>query len=337
MSHANACLTPRGRLKLARCVVEDGWPLRRAADRFQVSHTTAKRWADRYREHGEAGMLDRSSRPHRSPNRTPRRVEKKIKHLRTSKRLGPARIAWRLGMHPSTVHRVIDRLGLPNLVLLDQATGEPIRREKPVRYEREAPGDLVHVDIKKLGNIPDGGGWRVHGREVGGANSQAHRDPNRARKAQGRPNLGYSYLHNAVDDHSRLAYCEILPNEKAETAAAFWHRAVVWFAAQGIFVERVLTDNGSCYRSRTWAEAMANTDCRHKRTRPYRPQTNGKVERFNRTLLTEWAYARPYKSEQLRRKALPKWLHIYNHHRAHTALGGQPPASRVTNLSGQYS
>jgi hypothetical protein len=337
MSHANACLTPRGRLKLARCVVEGGWPLRRAAERFQVSVPTAKRWADRYRESGPAGMVDRSSRPHCSPNRTHRRVEKKIKHLRTKKQLGPAQIASRLGMHASTVHRVIVRLGLPRLCLIDQATGEPIRRAKPRRYEHTYPGSLVHVDIKKLGNIPDGGGWRAVGRGVGERNSSAHRDPSRPRKVHGRPNLGYSYLHNAVDDHSRLAYVEILSDEKAETAAAFWHRAVVWFAAQGIFINRVLTDNGSCYVSKKWAEAMRNTNCVHKRTRPRRPQTNGKVERFNRTLLKEWAYARPYASERLRRRALPKWLHMYNHHRAHTALGGRPPASRVTNLSGQYS
>ena len=337
MSHANAALAPRGRLKLARCVVEDGWPLRRAAERFQVSVPTAKRWADRYRELGQAGRVDRSSRPHHSPNRTHRRLEKKIKHLRMTKQLGPVQIAGRLGMHASTVHRVIVRLGLPKLVLVDQATGELIRREKPRRYEHEAPGNLVHVDIKKLGNIPDGGGWRVHGRSAGTVNSSAHRDPARPRKVPGRANLGYCYLHNAVDDYSRLAYVEIHDDEKAETAAGFWHRAVVWFATQGITIERVLTDHGSCYRSRIWAQAVAQTGCRHKRTRPYRPQTNGKVERFNRTLMKEWGYARPYKSERLRRLALPKWLHIYNHHRAHTALKGQPPATRVTNLSGQYN
>jgi transposase InsO family protein len=337
MSHANACLTPKGRLRLARCIVEDGWPLRRAADRFQVSATTAKRWADRYRELGESGMVDRSSRPHHSPRRTPRRMEAKIKHLRTKKRQGPVQIAGRLGMHASTVHRVIVRLGLPQLSAVDRATGEAIRGQKPVRYERSRPGELVHVDIKKLGNIPDGGGWRIHGRQAGGTYRQAHRDPNRPRKVHGRPNLGYSYLHNAVDDYSRLAYVEILPDEKDVTAAGFWHRAVVWFATQGIFIDRVLTDNGGCYRSKKWAEAMKNTDCKHKRTRPYRPQTNGKVERFNRTMLTEWAYVRPYSSERLRRRALPRWLHLYNHHRAHSSLGGRPPASRVTNLSGQYS
>jgi hypothetical protein len=317
--------------------VEDGWPLRRAAERFQVSATTAKRWADRYRELGESGMVDRSSRPHHCPRQTPRRIEAQIKHLRTTKRLGPVQIAGRLGMHASTVHRVIVRLGLPRLTAIDQATGEVIRRGKPVRYERSRPGELVHVDIKKLGNIPDGGGWRIHGRQVGEVHSQAHRDPIRPRKVPGRPNLGYSYLHNAVDDYSRLAYVEILPDEQGATAAGFWHRAVIWFAAQGIFIDRVLTDNGSCYRSKKWAEAMKNTDCKHNRTRPYRPQTNGKVERFNRTMLTEWAYARPYTSERLRRRALPRWLHLYNHHRAHSSLGGQPPASRVTNLSGQNS
>lgn len=218
-----------------------------------------------------------------------------------------------------------------------------IRREKPVRYEHPYPGSLVHVDIKKLGNIPDGGGWRVHGREIGERNSQTHRDPNRPRKVPGRANLGYSYLHNAVDDHSRLAYVEILPDQKAPTAAAFWHRAVVWFAAQGIFIDRVLTDNGSCYRSKKWAEAMPK-QWRTPTARTsapaldgHRQTTNGKAERFNRTLLKEWAYARPYPSEQARRQALPKWLHTYNHHRAHTALGGHPPASRVTNLSGQYN
>lgn len=337
MPHANATLTERGRLKLALCIVEDGWSYRLAAERFQVSPPTAKRWADRYRALGAAGMVDRSSRPHRSPRKTPRPLERKIKHLRTKKQLGPVQIAGRLGMHASTVHRVITRLGLPRLCRLDQATGEPIRREKPIRYQHAYAGSMVHVDIKKLGNIPDGGGWRALGRGVGERHSSAHRDPSRPRKVHGRPNLGYCYLHNAIDDYSRLAYVEILPDEKAETAAAFWHRAVVWFAVQGIFVDRVLTDNGSCYVSKKWAEAMKNTDCIHKRTRPRRPQTNGKVERFNRTLLKEWAYARAYSSERARRRALPKWLHIYNHHRAHTALGGSPPASRVTNLSGQYN
>jgi transposase InsO family protein len=322
MSHANAVLTPKGRLLLARCVVEDRWPLARAAERFQVSVATAARWAGRYREHGEAGMADRSSRPHRSPKRTPARRERRIIGLRVNRRWGPARIGYRLGLHPSTVHRVLSRYGLARLAWLDRATGRVVRR-----YEHAAPGELVHVDIKKLGRIPDGGGHRVVGKAAGNRNktgTQANRRP------------GYAYLHNAVDDHSRLAYTEILPDEKKDTAAGFWGRANAFFESAGITVQRVLTDNGSCYRSRTFAEALG-PGIRHKRTRPYRPQTNGKVERYNRTMLEEWAYARPYASEAERIAAFPAWLHGYNHHRGHTSLKGQPPASRVPNLSGQYS
>jgi transposase InsO family protein len=328
--HRNAPLTETGRLRLARCVVEDGWPLRRAAERFQVSHTTAARWAGRYRREGPAGMADRPSRPHSSPARTPVRTERRIVRLRVGKRLGPARIAGRLGMHASTVHRVLARYGCPPLAHLDRASGARVRR-----YERERPGELVHVDVKKLGNIPDGGGWRTLGRAQGKRARQAHRDPARPRRVGGRPNLGYSCLHTAIDDHSRLAYTEILPDERKETAAAFLARACAWFAAAGITIERVISDNGACYRSRAWARACAELGIAHKRTRPYRPQTNGKVERFHRTLADEWAYARPYATETERRAALDPWLHIYNHHRGHTALKGQPPASRVTNLSGQ--
>jgi transposase InsO family protein len=328
--HRNAPLTETGRLRLARCVVDDGWPVRRAAERFQVSHTTAARWAARYRQDGAAGMADRSSRPRSSPARTPRRTERRIVGLRVSRRLGPARIAWRLGLHASTVHAVLARYRCPALAHLDRATGVPVRR-----YERERPGELVHVDIKKLGNIPDGGGHRVLDRAAGKRNRSAHRDPGRRRKIPGQANLGYAYLHTALDDHSRLAYTEILEDEKRETATAFLARAAAWYAAAGITIERVLTDNGSCYRSRLWAAACKDLDITHKRTRPYRPQTNGKVERFHRTLADEWAYARPYPTETQRREALDPWLHTYNHHRGHTALKGLPPASRVTNLSGQ--
>ncbi|AUH44584.1 IS481 family transposase [Streptomyces sp. CMB-StM0423] len=317
MPHRNAPLTETGRLRLARCVVEDGWPLRRAAERFQVSPTTAQRWADRYRACGEAGMADRSSRPRRCPRRTPTRTERRIIKVRVLRRWGPARIAHLLGLIPSTVHRVLTRYRLARLTHLDRATGRVIRR-----YERDRPGELVHVDIKKLGNIPDGGGHKVLGRQAG-------------RKT--RKNAGYSYLHTAVDDHSRLAYSEIHTDEKKETATAFWTRAHAFFTDCGITVERVLTDNGACYKSHTWRDALADAGITHKRTRPYRPQTNGKVERLNRTLLDEWAYAKPYRSEQERRDAFPTWLHTYNHHRGHTALKGQPPATRVPNLSGQYS
>ncbi|MCG8926985.1 IS481 family transposase, partial [Lentzea sp. CC55] len=331
MTHANAPLTELGRLRLARCVVEDEWPVRRAAERFQVSISTAQRWACRYRVSGAAGMADRSSRPRSSPRRTPTRTERRIIKVRLARRWGPARIAYLLGLVPSTVHRVLARYGLARLSQVDRATGQPVRR-----YERAAPGELVHVDIKKLGNIPDGGGHKIHGRHAGKRNSSAHRDPARPRKISSRANLGYSYLHNAVDDHSRLAYSEILADETKETAAAFWRRAQAFFHGNGITVERVLTDNGSCYRSRLWRDTLTAAGITHKRTRPYRPQTNGKVERFNRTLLDEWAYAHPYRTETERREAFPQWLHTYNHHRGHTALKGQPPASRVPNLTGQY-
>ncbi|MFH9466413.1 IS481 family transposase [Streptomyces clavifer] len=317
MPHRNAPLTETGRLRLAHCVVEDGWPLRRAAERFQVSPTTAQRWAGRYRALGDAGMTDLSSRPHHSPRRTPTRTERRIIKVRVIRRWGPARIAHLLGLVPSTVHRVRTRYGLARLTHLDRATGRVIRR-----YERERPGELVHVDIKKLGNIPDGGGHKKLGRPAG-------------RKT--RSGVGYSYIHTAVDDPSRLAYSEILTNEKKETATGFWTRAQEFFLSCGITVERVLTDNGACYKSYLWRDALAAAGITHKRTRPYRPQTNGKVERLNRTLLDEWAYAKPYRSEQEPRDAYPAWLHTYNHHRGHTALAGKPPASRVPNLTGQYS
>ena len=319
MSHPNAFLAPRGRLQLAKCVVDDGWPLRRAAERFQVSVPTAARWAGRYREHGEDGMEDRSSRPLRSPSRTPQRRERRIIALRVNRRWGPARIGYLLGLHPSTVHKVLSRFGLAKLSWLDRATGRVIRR-----YEHEKPGDMIHVDIKKLGRIPDGGGHRVMDRAAGRKNKTGT-------AANRRP--GYAYLHNAVDDHSRFAYTEILEDEKKETAAGFWERANEAFNAAGITVKRVLTDNGSCYRSHAFKDALG-PDITHKRTRPYRPQTNGKVERFNRTMLEEWAYARPYTSEAERVAAFPAWLHDYNHHRGHTSLKGQPPASRVTNVRG---
>lgn len=339
MSHRNSPLSPTGRLRLARCVVEDGWPLRRAANRFNVSVTTAKRWADRYRESGPAGMGDRSSRPRSCPHRTRRRRERRVVGLRVSRRWGPARIAFHLGLNVSTVHRILTRYRCLRLSWIDPATGAPVRarRREVRRYEREAPGDLIHVDIKKLGRIPDGGGHRVHGRAQGARNSSAHREPGRTRKVAGRPNLGYAYLHHAVDDHSRYAYSEILADEKKETATAFMTRALAHFASIGVTTARVMTDNGSCYRSRVFRDLLDENGIKHKWTRPYRPQTNGKVERFNRTLQEEWAYARPYLSETERVAAFPEFLRIYNHERGHTALRGNSPADRVPNLSGQYN
>jgi len=325
--HRNAPLTETGRLRLARCVVDDGWPVRRAAQRFQVSPSTASKWAGRYRLWGEAGMGDVSSRPHRSPCRTPSRTERRIIKVRVLRRWGPARIAFFLGLNPATVHRVLTRYNIARLAHLDRATGHIVRR-----YEHARPGDLVHVDIKKLGNIPDGGGSRAHGLTVGKRNSQ--RTVTTHRRAGGKkPAIGHSYLHTALDDHSRLVYTEILADETQHTAAAFWRRARDYFTACGTTVHRVLTDNGPCYRSQAWHHALTETGIRHKRTRPYRPQTNGKVERFHRTLTEEWAYAHPYTSETQRRQTLPTWIHTYNHHRGHTALAGQPPATRVHNLT----
>ncbi|WP_271035611.1 IS481 family transposase, partial [Mycolicibacterium holsaticum] len=280
MSHANALLTPKGRLRLARCVVDQGWPLRRAAERFQCSPTTAKKWAERYRVGGVAAMVDRSSRPSVSPNRTPKKTERRIINLRFTRRWGPHRIAYHLHLSRSTVQAVLRRHRMPLLRHLDHNTGLAVRRPTPHRYEHLAPGDLVHVDIKKLGRIPDGGGHRKLGRTIGNRHNNKH----------GR---GYAYLHHAVDDHSRLAYSEILDDERKETAVAFWQRAKQSFAEHGIVIKAVLTDNGSCYRSKLFAQALGS-DVKHKKTRPYRPQTNGKVERFNRTLNQEWAYAQTY-------------------------------------------
>ena len=221
------------------------------------------------------------------------------------------------------MHRVLVRHAMPRLAWLDRPSG------KPVRYERDRPGELVHVDIKKLGKLRDGGGWHAHGR--GSAQHlQSRQDLRKGLRA------GYDFVHSAVDDHSRLAYCEVLPDEQGPTAAAFWGRAQAFFAAHGIVVARVLTDNGACYRSHAWRDQLATAGIAHKRTRPYRPQTNGKVERLNRTLLTEWAYAQVFTSGQQRTAAQKHWLYTYNHHRAHTALGGRTPVSRVNNLPGHY-
>jgi transposase InsO family protein len=327
--HRNASLSETGRLRLARCVVEEGWPLRRAAERFQVSVTTAARWAGRYRVLGVVGMTDRSSRPHRSPTRTPTRAERRIIRVRVIRRWGPARIGYLLGVHPSTVHRVLTRYGLAKLRWLDRPTGHVIRRMEPAKC-----GDMVHVDVKKLGKIPAGGGWRMLGRTVGRHNSRADKTSGRRNK-HGQALHGHHFLHTAIDGHSRLAYTELLADERKETAAAFWIRAHAWFTECEITVRKVLTDNGACYRSRPFAQALA--DVEHRRTRPYRPQTNGKVERFHRTLADEWAYARLYRTDAERCAAFGDWLHNYNHHRGHTALGGKPPASRVPNLSGQNS
>jgi len=332
VSHANAALTPKARLKLARLVVDDGWPVARAAERFQVSWPTAKRWADRYRELGAAGMADRSSRPHRQPNKTAQPTVRKIVHLRWKHKLGPVAIADRVGLAASTVHAVLTRCGINRLSHVDRVTGEPVRR-----YEHPHPGAMLHVDVKKLGNVPDGGGWRFLGREQGEKNSRATAARTGRRGYAGGANVGTAYVHTVIDDHSRVAYAEVHDDETAATAIGVLRRAVAWFATRGVKTERVLSDNGSCYRSHAWRDTCTELGIKHKRTRPYRPQTNGKIERFHRTLAAGWAFQRLYLSESARRKALPAWLHEYNHHRPHTAIGKVPPVTRLTNVSGQYS
>ena len=339
MPHANTPLSELGRLRLARFHVESGSTIRATAERFQVSTTTVIRWSRRYRAVLEAGrrptvrdMVDVSSRPHRSPARTHRRIEKKVTHLRTSRRLGPVQIAGRVGIPASTVHRILVREGLNRLDHMDRATGQVVRR-----YERADPGDLVHVDVKKFAVVPPGGGWRVNGRAFDQTRAAERR--NRAAQARrgGTGRSGYAYVHSAVDDHSRLAFSEVHDNETSATTIGFWNRAITFFAAHGITVREVISDNGPNYRSRDWVTFNAAKGVSVLRTRPFRPQTNGKVERYQRTLRDEWGYAKAYRSESARRNALTSWLHIYNHHRPHTALGGKPPVTRATNVLGQNS
>ena len=332
MSHRNAPLTSEGRRRLCERVDADR-PICHVAAEAGIARQTLGRWYARWREEGEAGLEDRSSRPHRSPNQTDPDVEARVVALRREHKVGPVQLVGRLAdeglqLPVSTVYRILVRHGISRLRDLD-VTGEDLR-EPVVRYEWAKPGDMVHVDVKKLGRIPDGGGWRVHGR-----GSAQHKTTGRAKTAGAR--AGYVYLHCAVDDHSRLAYTEELPDEKGATAAAFWARAVKFFRRHGIRrIRRVLTDNGACYRSWAFAAALAASRTRHKRTRPYRPQTNGKVERYHRTLAREWAYSRAWSSNDERAAALQAFLDRYNYARPHTALNGRPPASRtpgVTNLA----
>ncbi|MFC6145343.1 IS481 family transposase [Corynebacterium nasicanis] len=333
MTHRNASLTALGRQRIVDLVLKKGWSQRRVAERFQVSVATVNRWVQRARA-GE-DLTDRSSRPRTCPHRLPQRTERRIINLRFTRRWGPHRIGYHLGIPRSTVGRVLARYNMPRLACIDQTTGLPVRKQPARRYEYPHPGDMVHVDIKKLGRIPDGGGWKIHGR-----GSQKDRAAGRRRdaawRAGAKPGRGYSYLHHAVDDHSRVVYSEILDDEKKETAAGFWARARAYFDSLGITVKRVMTDNGSCYRSHAFAAAIGQ-DVSHRFTRAYRPQTNGKVERFNRTLMTEWAYAQPYTSEKARQATYADFIHDYNCHRAHTAIGGLTPMQRVHNVTGKYS
>ena len=332
MTHANAPLTPEGRRRLARLVVEEGWPVRRAAERFQVSPATVSRWVGRY----QAGqpLEDRSWSPHHSPGRLARRTERRIIALRLKRRWGPHRIAttwaWRAPLWGASWP-----YNMPRLTEVDQATGLVVRRPVPVRYEKTSPGELVHLDIKKLGRVPDGGGWRAHGRGSAPALA-ADRARTRTRR-RGGPVGGYRCIHHAIDDYSRVVYSEILDDERKETAAGFFQRANAFFKDLGVTVQAVMTDNGACYRSRAFNQVLSSAGVKYRYTRPYRPQTNGKVERFNRTLAREWAYAHTYTSQTQREAAYQTWLHHYNHHRPHTALDGQTPANRIHNLTRKYT
>src|SRR5262245_9863096 len=292
-----------------------GWSVSEISEQMNVSRPTVYKWWARWRAEGEAGLWDRSSRPRRCPQRTNAQLERRIERLRRTRKLGPARIGGIVGMHASTVHRVLRRRGLQRLQWMNRPTGRVVRR-----IETSRPGELVHVDIKKLSRIPVGGGWRAHGWET---------------RTRNRQRVGYDYVHSAIDAYSRIAYSEILPDLDAECCVGFFDRAVSWFTLHGVTVEAVLTDNGAGYISRLWAGLCDELSIEHRRIRPHHPQTNGKVERFNRTLLDEWAYVRTYRSDTQRHQALDRWLHHYNHHRCHTALDGQPPMSRINNDSGQ--
>jgi len=319
--HANAALSWSGRRLLAERVVVGGWTLTAAAGAAGVSRRCARKWVGRYREAGGAGLVDRSSAPLRVANRTrPERVAAILALRRL--RMTSAEIAETLGMPLSTVSVVLKRNGVVRL--------GRIGLEQPRRYERSRPGELVHLDVKKLGRIKGGAGWRVTGPK--------HHYNTTLTDGSGirRNTVGYEYVHVAVDDYSRLAYAEVLLDEKASTAAAFLRRAVAHYQRHGITVERILTDNGSCYRGVVHAVACRRLGIRHLRTRPYRPQTNGKAERFIRTMLNGWAYGAIYRSSQERSRALDGWLWHYNHRRRHSALGHQAPIAR-TNLLGSYT
>lgn len=323
MSHGNAPLTVEGRRRFCERI-DAGRAKAHVAAEVGLSRQCVTKWYDRWCEDGEDGLVDRSSQPHGSPRRTSAAVTARIEVLRRERKLGPARIAHELAgegitISASGVHQVLVRLDLNRLRDLDRPTGQQLRRP---RYERETPGELIHVDVKKLGKIRPGGGWRVHGR--GSAQDKAAHRSKR---------VGYDYVHVAVDDYTRLSYVEVLPDERGVTCAAFLTRAATFFAGYGIRVERVMSDNAFCYRHSTaFKTAVAALGAVQKFIKPHCPWTNGKAERFNQTLAYEWAYASVFDSSEDRTAALQQWLHHYNHHRPHSALGGHPPISRVTNV-----
>jgi transposase InsO family protein len=311
--HPNAPLTREGRRRMVRCVVVEGWTVTATAERFQVDAKTVRKWRDRFLAEGVSGLQDRSCRPRWSPNRTPKRLRRRVLYLRRKRRWGADHIAFEVGLAASTVQNILNRAGEGRLDRGDRATS----RVKPRRYQRERPGELIHVDIKKLAGIPDGGGWRTRGRGFPGE------------KATNSGRAGYRYIHTAIDDRTRIAYSEILDDEKAATAAGFWKRAEAWYSTIGITCERVITDNGGCYKSGLWHRACQTTGTTVKKTRPRRPQTNGKVERFHRILLEEWAYICPWTSETQRHHAYQGFIHFYNHHRSHGSLEWSTPTNTL--------
>jgi transposase InsO family protein len=311
--HPNAVLTPTGRRRMVACVLEARWTIEATAERFQIDAKTVRKWRDRYLAQGNAGLVDRSSRPHRSPTQTPEPVRRQVIALRCRRRWGADHIGHELGLAASTVGAILRAEGLGRLDRGDRASTGPVRR-----YQRDRPGELIHVDVKKIAAIPSGGGWRLHGR--GGDDHGGH------------SGAGYRYIHTALDDRTRLAYSQVLDDERAVTAAAFWARAAAWFATRGITCERVITDNGACYRSGQWHQACAVTATTVKKTRPRRPQTNGKVERYHRILLEEWAYIRAWTSETERSAGYDGFVHFYNHHRSHGALGWATPLDTLHTL-----
>lgn len=325
MAHANARLTVHGRLLLVDRVRRQGWAVAHAAKAMGISRQCAHRWVARFDAQGPDGLVDRSSRPRSCPRRTGPVVEAAILAARAEHRRGQDWLGPQLGVPPRTVSRVLRRAGVARLADCDPLTGARIRSSKATatRYERERPGELVHMDVKKIGRIPAGGGWRAHGRAAGST------------AAAKRARIGYDYVHSAVDDYTRLAYSEVLADEKGPTCAAFLARAAAAFAAAGIpRIERVITDNHWSYRrSGDLAAVIAALGARHLFIRPHCPWQNGKVERYNRTLATEWAYRRVYTSNAERAAALAPWLTTYNTERPHTALGGRPPTSRLSPTS----
>ncbi len=317
MAHPSARLTVFSRQLLIKRVLIDGWPTATVAEQLGISRATAYKWVRRYRADGLPGLEDRSSRPHRSPRRSSDAVTAEIIGARARRRYGPARLAPLTGHPRSTIYGVLRRAGLNRLRDTDRVTGAP------VRYVACHPGALVHQDHKKLGRVPDGGGWRVHGRGRDGHH--------------GKSKVGYDHLEVFVDDASRYAVVVPVVDERAESASWAVEQAVARFAEVGIHIERMLTDNGSSYRSHAYRDTLTRHDIRHKRTRPFHPQTNGKAERFIQTLINEWAYAHPFRSNQRRLSALPRFVDFYNHRRPHTAIGGLVPRVAVNNVLGHHN